>query len=91
MTQLPRTSGDVIVDNIEYLSDLISDMLTTVDRMRKLLPARENVRELAFSDDIGQVNELNRIMADTATAVWATEKTKEILTNVFTDLSPDEM
>ena len=89
--QIPRTSGDVIVDNLEYLSDLVSDILTTIDRTRKLLPAREEIRDLAFSEDIGQVNELNRVMADTAIAVWAAERTKDIVTNVFNDLSPDEM
>ena len=89
--QIPRTSGDIVIDNIEYLSDLLSDMLTTVDRMRKLLPIREDIHNLAFSDDINQVNELNRVMADTAIAVWAAEKTKDILSNVYSDLSPDEM
>lgn len=89
--QIPRTSGDIIVDNIEYLSDLLSDMLTTVERMRKLLPVREDIRNIAFSEDINQVNELNRVMADTSTAVWATEKAKDILSTVFNDLSPDEM
>ena len=89
--QIPRTSGDIIVDNIDYLSDLLSDMLTTIDRLRKILPAREDVHNIAFSEDINQVNELNRVMADTVTAVWATEKAKDILSTVFNDLSPDEM
>lgn len=86
-----RTSADIIVDNVEYLTDLLSDMLSTVDRIRKNLPPRDDIRMLSLSDDLGQVNEVNRVMADTTTLVWSAEKTKEILNDVFNDLSPDEM
>ena len=90
MSQLPRTSGDMIIDNIEYLSDLLGDMLSTVDRIRKTLPTRETLHDLSLSEDIYQAIEVNRVMADTATLVWSAEKTKDILTTVFADLSAED-
>lgn len=86
-----RNSGDVVVDNIEYLADIIADMMTIVDKIGRSIPERNTIHELAFSEDIGQVNEVNRVMADTSTLVWSAEKTKELLINLYNDLSPDNM
>lgn len=86
-----RNSGDVVVDNIEYLADIVADMMTIVDKIGHSIPERNTIHELAFSEDIGQVNEVNRVMADTSTLVWSAEKTKELLINLYNDLSPDNM
>lgn len=86
-----RNSGDVVVDNIEYLADIVADMMTIVDKIGRSIPERNTIHELAFSEDIGQVNEVNRVMADTSTLVWSAEKTKELLINLYNDLSPDNM
>lgn len=86
-----RNSGDVVVDNIEYLTDIVADMMTIVDKINRSIPERNTIHALAFSEDIGQVNEVNRVMADTSTLVWSAEKTKELLINLYNDLSPDNM
>lgn len=86
-----RNSGDVVVDNIEYLTDIVADMMTIVNKINRSIPERNTIHELAFSEDIGQVNEVNRVMADTSTLVWSAEKTKELLINLYNDLSPDNM
>ena len=86
-----RNSGDVVVDNIEYLADIVADMMTIVNKIGRSIPERNTIHELAFSEDIGQVNEVNRVMADTSTLVWSAEKTKELLINLYNDLSPDNM
>ena len=86
-----RNSGDVVVDNIEYLVDILNDMLSIADKIARSLPERDSIRALALSEDVGQTNEVNRVMADTSTLVWSAERTKDLLINVFNDLSPDSM
>ena len=86
-----RNSGDIVIDNVEYLVDILNDMLSIADKIARSLPERDSIRALALSEDVGQTNEVNRVMADTSTLVWSAERTKDLLINVFNDLSPDSM
>lgn len=88
MNQHTPTCGDAIIDNIEYMSDLLESMLQISDKIRRVLPSRDQLREIATSDDFKAINELNKVMSSAFAINWALENANTTLVNLANDLNP---
>ena len=89
MAQQIRTSGDIIIDNVDYMCDMLEDMINTLYRAKEFIPQRTILQDISLSQDVVAVNNLNRAMADTQTLVWSIERTKDLLVDFTSELMPD--
>lgn len=84
--QIPRTSVDMLVDNIAYASDMLSEMCDKIAFIKRSIPPMEAMRDVAFSNDFEAIANQNGVMADTAVLVWTIEKAKELLSTIGSEI-----
>lgn len=88
--QMPKTSVDMLIDNIAYAADIIADMSDRIMAIKRCLPPIEAMRDIAYSADYPAIYAQNSFMADTATLVWSLENSRNLLTMIGNQISETE-
>lgn len=88
--QIPRTSADMLVDNIAYASDMLNDMIDKIMSIKRCLPPIDAMRDIAFGGDFNAIYDQNSIMSDTAALVWSIEQSKSLLNNIGAEIMEAE-
>lgn len=85
--QMPKTSVDMLIDNLAYASDILAEMTDRMMAIKRCLPPIDAMRDVAYSADYPAIYSQNSFMADTSTLVWSLENSKNLLTMIGSQIS----